>query len=828
MRIPMKSFTECFLGTSKLFSIVVMIWSFISFALLGFCHCGQTPNPLVSTPLGKYEGSLLTSTLGKTIYAFRGIRYAEPPVNELRFKPPVPVKKHEGVYNAKEDAPVCPQLTNDPVSEDCLFLNVYSNKLPDKKENPKKPVIIHIHAGGFYGVTGRSNWAGPQYFMNQDIVLITFNYRLGALGFLSTGDKEAPGNNGLRDQVEVMKWVKANIEAFGGDPNSVTIFGYSAGGMSVSMHLVSPMSKGLFHKGIIGSSSTLGQFPLGRNQLDLAKRTAKILGCPDDTSVNIIKCLRGKSAVELGNSLSKMFEFGTYEPVLLWKPVIEEDFGQERFLTDHPIKLIMEGKFQKLPIMSGITAEEFGYKSIDMLRNPEMLQQLDEQWEKLAPIVFLYERNTEWSKAISKGLRSFYFGDKKIDNSTQLQLSNLYNEAQSGFAVNRGVKLLSEKNSAAVYYYRFSYKGKYSHYYLPDSNRTLTYGAVHHDDLIYMFFISTLFPKFEKSDPEFRIVQKLTTMWSNFARTGKPIPETCGRLDYAEWEPYNRKTQKYLDIGERLKAAEALYEDRIIWQIVIYTLFGICHCAHTPNPLVSSPLGKYQGGFLTYTLGKTIYAFRGIRYAEAPVNELRFKPPVPVKKHDGVYNAQDDAPVCPQVANDPISEDCLFLNVYSNELPEEKNNPKKPVIIYIHSGGFYVTAGRSNWNGPQYFMDQDVVLVTFNYRVEALGFLSTGDEEAPGNNGLRDQVEAMKWVKQNIEAFGGDPNSVTIFGCSSGAISVSLHLVSPMSKGLFHKAILGSLSILGQFSLGRNQLDLAKRTAKILKCPHDTSANIIK
>lgn len=104
-----------------------------------------------------------------------------------------------------------------------------------------------------------------------------------------------------------MKWVKENIESFGGDPNSVTIYGYSAGATSVSLHLLSPMSKGLFHKAIISSSSAFGQYPIGYHQLDVAKRLAKILKCPDDTTANMVKCMKGKSAKEMGDSLIPLF-----------------------------------------------------------------------------------------------------------------------------------------------------------------------------------------------------------------------------------------------------------------------------------------------------------------------------------------------------------------------------------------------------------------------------------------------------------------------------------------------------------------------------------------
>lgn len=128
------------------------------------------------------------------------------------------------------------------ISEDCLRLNVYSKNI---SSHAQKPVLVFIHCGGFYEGSARSVEFGPQYLMERDIVLVTINYRLGALGFLSTGTKEAPGNNGLKDQVVALRWIRDHIKSFGGDPNSVTLMGYSAGGMSVTLHMVSAMSKGI-------------------------------------------------------------------------------------------------------------------------------------------------------------------------------------------------------------------------------------------------------------------------------------------------------------------------------------------------------------------------------------------------------------------------------------------------------------------------------------------------------------------------------------------------------------------------------------------------------
>lgn len=141
------------------------------------------------------------------------------------------------------------------------------------------------------------------------------------------------------------------------------------------------------------------------------------------------------------------------------------------------------------------------------------------------------------------------------------------------------------------------------------------------------------------------------------------------------------------------------------------------------------------------------------------------------------------------------------------QLPKGTENPKRPVVVYIHGGGFYGIGASSKWLGPQYLLDKELVLVTFNYRLATLGkyiyyalgggnlymhilgFLSTGEKEAPGNNGLKDQVEVLKWIKQHIEHFGGDPNSVTLMGNDFGAWSVVLHMVSPMSQGINLKFI---------------------------------------
>ncbi|XP_056638299.1 juvenile hormone esterase-like [Diorhabda sublineata] len=516
---------------------------------------------LINTPLGQIKGSVIHSRLGKQIFSFRGIRYAKPPINELRFKPPVRVEKWEGLLDATKDGPLCPQPSTEPVSEDCLSLNVYTTKLPTEGEKPKRPVIVYIPPGGFYSLGGSSAWAGPNYLLDEEVVLVTITFRVGTLGFLSLGDKEAPGNNGLKDQVEALNWVKQNIEAFGGDPNSVTLLGYGTGAWSVVLHMVSPMSQGLFHKAAALSGSPTGAWPLPTNQLELAKKQARLVGCPDDTAANIIKCLRTKPYNELGESLPKFKEFGT-DPILIWSPVIEQDFGQPRFLPAHPIQLITNGQFRKIPFITGQTKDEFSNIAFNVIHNQTLTKHMNEEFEKIAPIAFLYERETDFSKTVSKTLKTYYLNDKPVDNTQLAKLTQLYSDALTGFGVNRAVKLFAEYSNSSVYYYQFNYQGRYSHFYTPESNNTVPYGIVHHDDLIYLFYIK-LFPLFTETSPqEIEMVTKLTKMYANFAKTGNPIPTPSEQLDNVKWEPFTLNDQKYMDIGNKLTMFNKLNNER--------------------------------------------------------------------------------------------------------------------------------------------------------------------------------------------------------------------------------------------------------------------------
>ncbi|BFF90237.1 venom carboxylesterase-6 [Drosophila madeirensis] len=501
----------------------------------------------VQTDLGRVRGATLTSRLGLPFHAFRGIRYAEPPLGALRFLNPKPVKPWSpSVFDATEDGPMCPQPRDNltDVSEDCLRLNVYT-----KCVQSRKPVIVFLHPGGFYAFSGQSKYlAGPEPLMDRDCVLVTLNYRLGSLGFLATGTADAPGNAGLKDQVLALRWIQQHIHRFGGDPQQVTLLGYSVGSISIGLHMMSPMSRGLFHRGICMSGSPYGQLKYQRTDLQLAQRQARLLKCPQEPARQLVDCLRRKPALDYVSTSKGMFEYGG-TPVLNWQVVIEEDFGQERFLVEDPYTTALRGDFYKVPLITGITEFEFLFAAFFDLNDTSIVGNYNRDWEHYAPIPLVYERDTAHSRVASRVLREKYLGNvQKLEYPQSLKgWGELYSDALIGVAFNRFVRLMAPHTP--VYVYLFRYRGRYSFFKNHEAM-----GPVHHDELIYLFHFSLVGPLLKREDPENQTIERLTRMWTQFAAKGDPHNKTDEYLKDLHWPRYNCKDKNYLEIGTQLTA----------------------------------------------------------------------------------------------------------------------------------------------------------------------------------------------------------------------------------------------------------------------------------
>jgi len=251
-------------------------------------------SPVVATDNGPIRGT----TIGQ-MQAFRGIPYAAAPVGDLRWRPPQPHPGWQGILDASPFGPHCPQVATPygipSTTEDCLFLNVFT----PEKTNPGRPhllpVMFWIHGGAL--VVGESDGYDPTPLVAKGVIVVTINYRLAELGFLAhpalsaESPTGASGNYGLMDQQAAMRWVQRNIRAFGGDADNVTIFGESAGGLSVHSELASPLAAGLFHKAIVESGAyALTQPSLAAAQISGAAFAAAA-GCPSQTAA----CLRSLS-----------------------------------------------------------------------------------------------------------------------------------------------------------------------------------------------------------------------------------------------------------------------------------------------------------------------------------------------------------------------------------------------------------------------------------------------------------------------------------------------------------------------------------------------------
>ncbi|XP_069690788.1 juvenile hormone esterase-like [Periplaneta americana] len=518
----------------------------------------------VTTNQGQMQGITMTSRSGRTFYAFLGIPFAAPPVGELRFMPPAPPERWDGVFNATKDGPLClqkdylqlvPQVQG---QEDCLYLNVYTPTV-----NPAKPlsVMVYVHGGGFFSGTGASFLWGPRFLLDKDVVLVTFNYRVGALGFLSTGDNAAPGNYGLKDQVAALQWVRANIAALGGDPLCVTLFGQSAGGAAVHYHMLSPLSGGLFHRAISQSGTALDAWAWPADSLALARRQAMFVGCdPDVDTATMVKCLRQVDVTTLVDSGDK-FKFWSVDPLDVFGPVVEQ--GSNAFLTGDPFYLLKTGQFHRVPWMTGVVTDEGIVRGLPILKNATLLEDLNQHLHVLGPRLFEINKSTmggdEVLAYVWERILSFFLGDTHaatITPENEHRFIDAFTDRSFVHGFHRSALLHRDAGHKNVFLYHFDYRGLYS-FSSVFANTSTDYGVSHCDDLIYLFHLPLLFGEWPPEHPDLKMSEKMIQLWTDFAKFGTPS---------ADWEPQSPgQPLRYMQIraGPSLTMQQDLFQKRM-------------------------------------------------------------------------------------------------------------------------------------------------------------------------------------------------------------------------------------------------------------------------
>nr|XP_006983419.1 bile salt-activated lipase isoform X2 [Peromyscus maniculatus bairdii] len=500
----------------------------------------------VYTEGGFVEGNNKKLSLlgGDSVDIFKGIPFATAKTLENPQRHP----GWQGTLKAKDFKKRCLQATitqdNTYGQEDCLYLNIW---VPQgrKQVSQNLPVMIWIYGGAFLMGSGQGAnvlknylYDGEEIATRGNVIVVTFNYRVGPLGFLSTGDANLPGNFGLRDQHMAIAWVKRNIAAFGGDPDNITIFGESAGGASVSLQTLSPYNKGLIRRAISQSGVALSPWAIQKNPLFWAKKIAEKVGCPTDDTGKMARCLKitDPRALTLAYKLPlKSQEYPIWH-YLGFTPVVDGDF-----IPDDPINLYANAA--DIDYLAGINnMDGHLFATVDVPAIDKTNQDVTEE-----DFYRLVSGNT-LNKGL-KGAQTTYdlYTESWAQDPTQENKKKtvVAFETDILFLIPTEMALAQHKahaKSGNTYSYLFSYPSR-----MPVYPKWM--GADHADDLQYVFGKPFATPLGYRARDR-TLSKAIIAYWTNFARSGDP---NMGNSPVpTHWYPYTTENGKYLDITNEI------------------------------------------------------------------------------------------------------------------------------------------------------------------------------------------------------------------------------------------------------------------------------------
>jgi len=510
-----------YVGSTPKFSLRLIFGLAALFAAItwGTPVCiASSSDPVIDTESGQLQG-----TVGTQEISYLGIPYAASPVGDLRWMPPTPFGNWTGIFQAVAPGSACPQF-NDTMkmvgSENCLFLNVYTPRGKDTVKPHDRAVLVWIHGGGLTKGVG-SEYDPTPLVEGGDIIVVTFNYRLGLLGFFAEADIDSEphlaGNYGLMDQQFALAWVQKNIAAFGGDPNRVTVAGESAGGLSVYSQLASPLAAGLFQQAIAQSGAYAGFTDYRGEILPLA--TAETTGylpfvepgsyyateamCTGGTSAANAACLRALTFDDLLALQGKSAVFPTVDGKLL---------------TETPEDAFTDDNFNHVPVITGNNHDEYRY----FVANDFTLPIANSQYSSVFSMVFA---------SMASSVEMQYPASKKpsppIDD-TELKLAAA---GTDGIFV-CPARLAERSLSLHVTVYAYEFDDEHAPppaQPFPGLNFPL--GAYHSADVQYLFNLGGVPAPFKKDQK--KLSKAMISYWTHFVKSGDP-----NSAEQPDWAPY--------------------------------------------------------------------------------------------------------------------------------------------------------------------------------------------------------------------------------------------------------------------------------------------------
>nr|XP_049697865.1 juvenile hormone esterase isoform X39 [Helicoverpa armigera]XP_049697866.1 juvenile hormone esterase isoform X40 [Helicoverpa armigera]XP_049697867.1 juvenile hormone esterase isoform X41 [Helicoverpa armigera]XP_049697868.1 juvenile hormone esterase isoform X42 [Helicoverpa armigera] len=491
------------------------------------------------------------------LYAFYNVPYATAPKGIHKFKAPLPPPVRTEPFDAVNKNVVCPQYIDMDSkmpgrhleqSEDCLIANIF---VPDTNEN-NLPVLVYVHGGAFILGFGDMMRA-TQLMKSKDFIMVTFNYRLGIHGFLCLGTEDVPGNAGMKDQVALLRWVKDNIANFGGNPNKVTLAGYSAGSTSVDLLMLSKAAKGLFHRVIPESGANLAAFGMQRNPLEVAKSHAKTLQFTNVEDISALEQFYKTASMELLTADSFLFR---PDSTFLFGPCVERD-TEGAFLTESPLTILKNGDFEKLPMLYGFANME-GLFRIDMFN--VWKDKMNSNFAEFLPADLKFETDGAREEVIEL-IKKFYFGGQPVSNDNILRYVDYFSDVPFVYPTLRSAKLQVEAGNDQVYLYEYSF--------VDENDNVVPHTNVRGADHVAQT-VALMDGEDESLEPQaYQNMRKIIReIWHNFIITGTPVPADSSLPAWpparADRSPHMRLLEKPVLqgvlLGERAQFWDDIYE----------------------------------------------------------------------------------------------------------------------------------------------------------------------------------------------------------------------------------------------------------------------------